>query len=138
MSVWNICTASRMPRLCDLKAKIHLKTECKNAISLILVNQYSWTCATLTKARKSTETSLESTIRWRDLFSLLYGHALLLKKKKLLNYVPSGSSTVEDIIFYSIHVEFLTESSTEYHSVGLCYVGGMKWSMAENNGFCVY
>lgn len=82
MSVWNICTASRMPRLCDLKAKIHLKTECKNAISLILVNQYSWTCATLTKARKSTETSLESTIRWRDLFSLLYGHALLLKKKK--------------------------------------------------------
>lgn len=58
--------------------------------------------------------------------------------KDIKNDVPSGSSTVEDIIFHFIHVEFLTESSTEYHSVGLCYVGGMKWSMAENNGFCVY
>lgn len=42
----------------------------------------------------------------------------------------------ESIILHFIHVELLTESSTDYLSVGLCYVGGMKWLMTENN--CVY
>ena len=74
-------------------------------------------------------------MRWRDIFSLHYGHVM---KKKEFNNVPSGSSTVEDIIFQFIHVEFLTESSPECHLVNLCYVGGMKWSMAEDNGLCIY
>lgn len=60
------------------------------------------------------------------------------RKIKQLNHAPSGSSAVEDIIFPFFHVEFLTESSTEHHFVGLCYVGGMKTSMAENNGFWLY
>ena len=57
-----------------------------------------------------------------------------IKENKLLNDVPSGSPTVDDLIFHLTHVEFLTESSTEFHLMNLCYVGGMKWSMAENNG----
>ena len=65
-----------------------------------------------------------------------------LREKKLftvtVNDVPSVSSTVDDIIFHLIHVEFLTESFCWIPLVGLCYVGGMKWSMAENNGFYVY
>lgn len=61
--------------------------------------------------------------------------AIIEKKIKLLNHVPSGFSTVKHIIFHFIHVAFLTESSSKYHLVGLCYVGGMKWSMTEDNGF---
>lgn len=48
------------------------------------------------------------------------------EKKKWLSYVPFGCFTVEDITLHFIHLEFLTESSTEHHLVNLCYVGGMK------------
>lgn len=60
-----------------------------------------------------------------------------IREKKELNDAQYVSSTVEDI-FHFIHLRFLTESSPDCHLVNLCYVGSMKWSISENNGFCVY
>lgn len=37
-------------------------------------------------------------------------------------------------MFHFIRLDFLTESFAGNHSVNLCYVGGMKLIMAENNG----
>lgn len=121
MCVWNISAVRAKPRLSGLNEQIVNRMHTWHFSDLsINIHEHE---KPLLKGSLHTEISLLSIIRWRH-----YGHALPLTKMLcsicLLysgrHYIPIHQSRVSQWVIYLVN---------------LCYVGGMKWSVAENNGW---